>query len=46
MGGRKNTRKVAVGNIFIGGDFPVTVQSMCNTKTYDVDSTIKCNFDG
>lgn len=38
---RKETRKVKVGNIYIGGDAPITVQSMTNTDTRDVLSTIK-----
>lgn len=37
---RKKTRKIKLGNIFIGGDSPVSVQSMTNTKTEDIDSTI------
>lgn len=38
---RKLTKKVRVGNTFIGGDAPITVQSMTNTKTEDVKSTIE-----
>ncbi len=38
---RKLTKKVKVGNIFIGGDSPVTVQSMTNTKTSDAYKTIE-----
>lgn len=37
---REQTKKLMVGNVPVGGDAPVTVQSMCNTKTWDVDSTI------
>jgi (E)-4-hydroxy-3-methylbut-2-enyl-diphosphate synthase len=37
---RKKTRKIKVGNTFIGGDSPITVQSMCNTKTKDINATI------
>jgi len=37
---RKKTRKIKVGNIFIGGDAPVAIQSMCNIDTRDVDATI------
>ncbi len=36
---RKNTRKIKVGTIFIGGDAPVTVQSMTNTDTHDIEAT-------
>jgi len=38
---RRKTRKVMVGNVAIGGDSPISVQSMTNTKTYDVDSTVE-----
>ena len=38
---RKQTRKIKVGNIYIGGDSPISVQSMTNTKTKDIDSTIE-----
>lgn len=34
------TKKIKVGDIFIGGDSPITVQSMTNTDTRDVNSTI------
>ncbi|MPQ42409.1 flavodoxin-dependent (E)-4-hydroxy-3-methylbut-2-enyl-diphosphate synthase [Clostridium tarantellae] len=37
---RKKTRKVQVGNIYVGGDYRVSVQSMTNTDTRDVKSTI------
>lgn len=40
MVNRKNTRKITVGNIQIGGENKVIIQSMCNTKTKDVDSTV------
>ena len=36
---RNKTREVRVGNIFIGGDHPITVQSMTNTDTHDVEAT-------
>lgn len=38
---RKITRKIRVGNIFIGGDSPVTVQSMTNTDTRNAAATIE-----
>ena len=34
------TRKITVGDIKIGGGAPVSVQSMCNTRTDDVDATV------
>ncbi|SMB83815.1 4-hydroxy-3-methylbut-2-en-1-yl diphosphate synthase [Peptoniphilus asaccharolyticus DSM 20463] len=38
---RKQTKQIMVGNIPVGGDAPITVQSMTNTKTKDVESTVK-----
>ena len=38
---RKETKKIMVGNIQIGAQNKVIIQSMCNTRTKDVDSTIK-----
>lgn len=38
---RRKTRKVFVGDIAIGGDSPITVQSMLNTKTTDVESSLE-----
>jgi (E)-4-hydroxy-3-methylbut-2-enyl-diphosphate synthase len=38
---RRPTRKVKVGNIFIGGDAPIAVQTMAKTKTDDVKATIE-----
>lgn len=37
---RKPTRKIRVGNVYIGGDAPITVQSMTNTDTRDAAATI------
>ena len=37
---RKKTKVIKVGNVKIGGDNPITVQSMTNTLTKDVKSTI------
>ncbi len=34
------TRQITVGNIKIGGGAPISVQSMCNTRTDDVDATV------
>jgi len=36
---RKNTRKIKLGNIFIGGDAPVSIQSMLCTKTSDWEAS-------
>ena len=38
---RKKTKEINVGNLKIGGDNPISVQSMTNTLTKDVKSTIK-----
>lgn len=38
---RKQTKKIYVRGLGIGGGAPVSVQSMCNTKTWDVDSTVE-----
>lgn len=38
---RTKTRKIMVGNVQIGGQNKVVIQSMCNTKTKDMDATVK-----
>jgi len=38
---RRKTRKIKVGKIEVGGDAPISVQSMTNTLTTDIKSTIK-----
>lgn len=38
---RKLTRKVKVGKVYVGGDAPVTIQSMTNTDTRDIEATLK-----
>jgi (E)-4-hydroxy-3-methylbut-2-enyl-diphosphate synthase len=38
---RKKTKKINVGKVEVGGDAPISVQSMTNTLTTDVDATIK-----
>ena len=38
---RTDTRAITVGGVQIGGKNKVVIQSMCNTKTKDVDSTVK-----
>lgn len=37
---RKNTRKIKVGGVYIGGNAPVVIQSMCNTDTRDIKATV------
>src|ERR1043165_7355309 len=38
---RNPTRSVRVGNAFIGAAHPIAVQSMCATRTQDVDATVE-----
>lgn len=38
---REETRSVQIGNLTIGGNNHVVIQSMCNTKTKNVEATIK-----
>ena len=37
---RENTKEINVRGVSIGGGAPVSVQSMCNTKTWDVEATV------
>ncbi len=37
---RKKTRQISIGKVAIGGDAPISVQSMCNTDTADVAATV------
>lgn len=37
---RMKTHEVNIGGVRIGGDKPIAIQSMCNTKTQDIDETI------
>jgi (E)-4-hydroxy-3-methylbut-2-enyl-diphosphate synthase len=37
---RRKSRKIRVGSVEVGGDAPITVQSMTNTVTADVQGTI------
>ncbi|MFH2011317.1 MAG: flavodoxin-dependent (E)-4-hydroxy-3-methylbut-2-enyl-diphosphate synthase [Pseudomonadota bacterium] len=37
---RRHTRQISIGNVKIGGDAPISVQSMTNTDTRDYQSTI------
>ena len=38
---RANTRVVKIGDRVIGGGNPILIQSMTNTKTEDVEATVK-----
>lgn len=37
---RRQTRKIQVGPVAVGGDAPISVQSMCSTDTRDVAATV------
>ena len=38
---RRKTKKIMVGNVPVGSDHPISVQSMTNTLTTDIENTIK-----
>ena len=38
---RRKTKVINVGNVKVGGDYPISVQSMTNTLTTDISATIK-----
>ena len=38
---RRKTRKIKVGTVDVGGDAPVSVQSMCTTPTTDINATLQ-----
>ncbi|WP_041658519.1 flavodoxin-dependent (E)-4-hydroxy-3-methylbut-2-enyl-diphosphate synthase [Asticcacaulis excentricus] len=38
---RRKSRKIRVGKVEVGGDAPISVQSMTNTRTHDVDATVR-----
>lgn len=38
---RRKTRQLMVGGVGVGSDHPISVQSMCTTKTHDVDATLQ-----
>ncbi|QNG19187.1 flavodoxin-dependent (E)-4-hydroxy-3-methylbut-2-enyl-diphosphate synthase [Rhodococcus triatomae] len=38
---RRQTRQLQVGSVGVGSDHPVSVQSMCTTKTHDVNATLQ-----
>ena len=37
---RRKTKQISIGGVKIGGDAPISVQSMCNTDTRDVEATL------
>src|SRR5258707_7718977 len=38
---RRKTRQLMVGDVGVGSDSQIAVQSMCTTKTHDVNSTLQ-----
>ena len=38
---RRPTRRISVGSVDVGGDAPVSVQSMCTTPTTDINATLQ-----
>jgi (E)-4-hydroxy-3-methylbut-2-enyl-diphosphate synthase len=38
---RRKSRQIFVGNVAVGGDAPISVQSMTNTRTTDIEGTIR-----
>lgn len=38
---RRKSKQIIIGNVKIGGDAPISVQSMCNTDTRDVKKTLE-----
>lgn len=40
MNHREQTKQVKIGNVTIGGGAPIAIQSMTNTKTWDVKATV------
>ncbi len=38
---RRKSRQLKVGSVLVGGDAPVSVQSMCTTLTADVNATLQ-----
>ena len=38
---RQNTKEIRIGDVVIGGNHPVAIQSMTNTKTEDIKGTIE-----
>ena len=38
---RRKSRQIKVGKVLVGGDAPVTVQSMTTTKTTDINATLQ-----
>lgn len=38
---RRKTKQLMVGAVGVGSDYPVSIQSMCTTRTHDINSTLQ-----
>ncbi len=38
---KKTTKIIEIKNLKIGGNYPIVIQSMTNTPTFDIDKTVK-----
>jgi len=38
---RRKTRQISVGSVLIGGDAPISIQSMTTTNTHDIKATVE-----
>lgn len=38
---RRESKKIKVGNLYIGGDSPISVQSMLNVPSFDIENSVK-----
>ncbi|MDX6286844.1 MAG: (E)-4-hydroxy-3-methylbut-2-enyl-diphosphate synthase [Frankiales bacterium] len=41
LAARRRSRQIMVGNVAVGGDAPISVQSMTTTKTHEIDATLQ-----
>ena len=41
LASRRPTRQIRVGKVLVGGDAPISVQSMTTTKTHDINATLQ-----
>ncbi|MBX7455687.1 flavodoxin-dependent (E)-4-hydroxy-3-methylbut-2-enyl-diphosphate synthase [Mycolicibacterium sp. 3033] len=41
LASRRKTRQLKVGDVGVGSDSPISVQSMCTTKTHDINATLQ-----
>ena len=38
---RRKSKIIKIGNVYIGGNYPIAIQSMAKTKTSDIEKTIR-----